>query len=233
MPPKKNAANDAAASAPAFDQARADLVVYHLNKIRQHKPLIDKAAAEVKEAKAKLSDLQQTQTDMFHQAKADTRIDRQVLERKIKQLEGGARRIVRERDEDAFLDRALGFPVQGDLQFGDETPSEARDELEWEAEGYLAGRRGDDPTPPDGCHPRFHPAYTKGWHKGQEETQQVILRAAGIIDQRDAPNTDEATEIDEEQELEDAVDRVRNSDFMKTGGDEPTGSEPQPADAAA
>jgi hypothetical protein len=54
-------------------------------------------------------------------------------------------------------------------------PAEARDEVAYEAEGYMRGRNGFLEAIPEGTPPRFHQAVLRGFEKGQEATQEDFL----------------------------------------------------------
>jgi hypothetical protein len=63
---------------------------------------------------------------------------------------------------------------------------EDRRKIEAEANGYRAGRRGDDPVPPKTTHPMFHSAWTRGYHKGVEENGKLLAKAGEILSARAA-----------------------------------------------
>lgn len=233
MPKGKKAANDGGA-AQSRQQEIDDLVAHHVARIRAHQPLIDKQQAVVKEEKAKLAELQATQSDMYLEAKADTRFDREDLQWAVKALDGGGRTLLKHQRARAAICRALGYPYQAELDLDGQVPDEARDELDWNTDGYLAGRRAAEPSPPRECPERFVQAWMAGYHKGQEVNGEQLSRAAVIIEERSQPSTAPAVEVDPEAEeaaLDDQVERLRRSDFMKTGAGEDA-SEAQPADAA-
>jgi hypothetical protein len=58
----------------------------------------------------------------------------------------------------------LGLPVGDDED--PRLPETVKDEFAWEAEGYQAGMRGDEPKPPTAVPPMFNGKWMEGWHTG-------------------------------------------------------------------
>lgn len=164
------------------DQEHTDLLTYHLSVIRQAEAEVETAKGPVKTAKAKLSDKQEELTKAFNGAKADLGrgYSREYL---ASLLEDGRKKITAQVDYEKMRARdkvALNQPVFGqqpELFPGDETPMEAKDEMTWEAEGYLRGLRGDLDELQDRDPPRFHQAIMRGYRTGQEETAARVQRA--------------------------------------------------------
>lgn len=160
---------------------------------------------------------------MFHEAKADTRIERDTFERALKTQKAGARKAAKDRAEWDMVCEAAGLPFQLELLGTDATPSLTKDELAWEAEGYLAGRRADDATAPEGCTGDNLQAFMRGYHKGQEENGLRLGRAQAIIDARATPQPTEAADLsgeDEEERLDEAARKLKRSGFMDRSGDD-------------
>ncbi len=213
-------ANDAGPKAEAKRDDRADLLVHHLTRIRLERVDLDNLQTAAKEAKAKVTDKQATITDMFHEAKADTRLDREDIEWALNAMTGGGRRLIKHQRDRAFICEVLGYPYQPDmLPDEDKTPAEARDEIDWNTDGFLAGRRAGEPTPPKDCPERFCQAWMDGYHTGQAKNGEALTRAKVVIEARNKPIVDpsEDEEHDEEEELDEAAKRLKSSDFMKTG----------------
>lgn len=80
------------------------------------------------------------------------------------------------------------------------------DALAAEANGYRAGRRADDPFPPDTLSTMFHTDWMRGYHAGQEYNGLQLVKAEEIL-ARPKPGTLTAGEDpDEEDEDDDDLD---------------------------
>lgn len=91
----------------------------------------------------------------------------------------GSRKDLREAEERrARFREYVGLPVgvQGDLL---EVPEAAKDELDWELDGYRAGVRAEEPKPPAKCPERFHQAWLKGYHDGQARNAWAMSGGKG------------------------------------------------------
>lgn len=231
----RKSANENAPGAPDNRQERVDMIALHLARLGPKQLKVAAVKAEVDEviakAKERLSEEQQQLTDMFHEAKADTRIERDTYERALKTQKAGARKAAKDRAEWDMVCEAAGLPFQLELLGDEATPSLTKDVLAWEAEGYLAGRRAEDATAPDGCTGDNLQAFMRGYHKGQEENGLALGRAQKIIEARATPNTAEPIDLNSEEgreAIDDAADKLRRSPFMNRGGDE---AEQQPSAA--
>jgi hypothetical protein len=67
-------------------------------------------------------------------------------------------------------------------------PEEARDEIHWEAEGYMRGRNGLLQQIPDGTPPRFHQAVLRGFERGQKATQEDFVAGQELKKQQSQPD---------------------------------------------
>jgi hypothetical protein len=222
--------NSPTSGAPNGDrQELVDLVAYHLARLGPKQISVAAIKADVDEviaeAKQRLSEAQQQLTDMFLEAKSDTRIERDTYERAIKAQRAGARKAAKDREVWDVVCEAAGIPFQLELLGDGGTPTLAKDELAWEAEGYLAGRRGDDATAPKGCTGDNLQAFMRGYHKGQEENGLRLGRAQKIIEARATPQTDAPVNLneddeDEDEKLDDAARKLKASGFMQRGADD-------------
>lgn len=206
---------------------RDALLVHHIGKLRAQ----DKIVGELREPfKAAQEDF----TSLVNAAKADLGKG-YTRKRLVGLLEDSASRLrdLAKEEEQRFHDRrALGLPTFGSSEqlnlFGDEnTPAEARDELQWEADGYLAGRRAADRDPPKGCEPRFHPTWLKGYGKGQDSNADFLRRAQEAIDARNAANaepeldeTPPADEVDEDLAVDEAARKLKREGWTQPSNDE-------------
>lgn len=99
--------------------------------------------------------------------------------------------------------------------------------LQAEGDGYRAGRRADDPVPPDTLSTIFHNDWLRGWHAGQEFNGLQLGKAAEIL-ARPKPG-EMAADPDEEEEEEDPADpeviRKKANALKDSGWTEPTADE--------
>lgn len=178
------------------EQDHADLLTYHLSLIRQADAAVETAKGPVADAKAVLSDKQEDLTKAFNAAKADLGrgYSREYLGGLLKD---GRQKITAQVDFEKMRARdkvALGQPVfgqQAELFAGEETPVEAKDEMAWEAEGYIRGLRGALDEIQDGDPPRFHQAVMRGYEQGQRATQERVQRAMEAKKAAETPNAGE------------------------------------------
>lgn len=141
------------------------------------------AKQEVETAREPLTAAQEAYTALMHEARADLGkgYTRKRLGALLEDITSRLRNLLKE-EGDRFQDRVdLGLPVYGtqaDL-FGpaNASPQEAQDEIHWEADGYLFGRRGAERDPPEGCPHRFGSAFLKGYDRGQDETGRLMVEA--------------------------------------------------------
>lgn len=148
------------------------------------------AARTVELMREPLKNAQEEFTARINLAKAElgAGYSRQYLLGLLADYKQGARaggRLELQRQEDR---EDLGLPTftQLELKFGnDATPQETKDELAWESEGYLAGRRAEDPTAPDGCPARMVTHFMKGYHEGVAQNGKLLARAGEVAKERD------------------------------------------------
>lgn len=164
------------------DQDHNDLLTYHLSVIREAQAAVETAKGPLTAARAKVSEKQEDETKAFNAAKADlgrgyTReyMNGLLVDGRKKITELVEFEKMRARDKVAISQPVFG--QQSELFPGEETPVEAKDELSWEAEGWLRGRRGDLEELQDRDPPRFHQAIMRGYEKGQAETAAAVQRA--------------------------------------------------------
>ena len=119
----------------------------------------------------------------------------------------------------AWLGLPAGAPATDDL------PLEVRDEQDWEAEGYRAGIRADEPKPPKECPPRFHQAWMKGWHAGQEQnTKALAFKPASVLTPAPAPEPEkEPTKAElraQEARARESLDKLGKGDDFEASSEE-------------
>lgn len=165
---------------PLTREEKAALKNFHIRKLLAIAAAIETVRGPFDEAKA-------AHTAQFNQAKAD--LGKAYTRKRLTALleDVGARlRDLAAEEEQRFQDRiALGLPVFGVQQdlfggAGESLPQESKDEIAWEADGYLSGRRVDARKAPEGCPPRMDQFWLKGYDRGQEETAKLFARAGEI-----------------------------------------------------
>ncbi len=214
-----NATEPKQAGSLSTDEHR-QLLIHHVTKLRGLGRLVDDAREPLKAA-------QEEFTAQVNAAKADLGkgYTRKYLMRLLEDGQIGVRDQVGEENRRARDRAALGLPVfgvQADLFDNGASPVEIRDELQYEAEGYLRGRNGALQEIPDGTPPRFHQAVMRGYAAGQAATQADLIAAAELIASREQPTSEEPVdqnEVDEEDQMDEKVRRLKKSDFMKRGAD--------------
>lgn len=152
-------------------QAEAEMLVLHMTRLRQKNVVVE-------EAKAALKAEQDEMTALFRAAKVDG-FSRKELTELLVDTGARLRNILAEEERRFRLRTILGLPVFGEQQefsFGNSaTPTMAKDELFWEAEGYLNGRRGSMAGVPDDCPPTFLQAWSRGDERGQKENGALFV----------------------------------------------------------
>jgi len=99
------------------------------------------------------------------------------------------------------------------------------DAIAAEANGYRAGRRADDPTPPDTLSSIFITDWMRGWSKGQEANGMQLAKAAEVL-ARPKPGTMVAADEPEEEDPTDPdviaakARKLKGSDWMEPTADE-------------
>lgn len=164
------------------EQDHADLLTYHMQCVRLAEAEVETARGPVQQAKAALSDKQEKLTQAFNAAKADLGrgYTREYLGGLLKDGRAKIRDLVSVEQMRARDKLVLNQPVYGqqpELFPGAETPTAARDEMAWEAEGYQRGLRGDLNELQEGDPPAFHQAVLRGYEQGQKVTGQRVARA--------------------------------------------------------
>lgn len=203
-------------------EEKAALLNHHIDKLREQ-------AAAVALARAPFDAAQQAMTSRFNAAKSDLgkAYTRKYLQSLLEDV--GARiRNIAQSEEQRFQDRvALGLPVFGVQQdlFGgnaDAMPQEARDEYEWQADGFLAGRRSDERKAPEGCPPRMDQFWLKGYDLGQAEAAAQFSKGAEVAKSLTGPPPkptkakEEKEPADAEAEIKKAARKLKDSGFMAT-----------------
>ena len=115
-----------------------------------------------------------------------------------------------------------GLPMGTQLDmFAGDTVDDA---LEAEANGYRAGRRADDPKPPEHIAPMFHTDWMRGWTRGQDENAAQFLVAQGVIDARAKAADPKGGLTGEDEDPDEAVKRQAR-ELENAGWTQPTDEE--------
>jgi hypothetical protein len=217
---------------PLTKEDRAALLVHHVAKLRGQ-------LGEIEIARAPFKAAQEALTDLVNTAKGD--LGKAYSRKRLLALcedVGSRLRDLAKEEEQRFQDRvALGLPVFGvqqDLFGGNASamPQEKRDEFEWQSDGFLAGRRGDERKAPEGCPPRMDQFWLTGYDLGQAETVKSFSKVEEMISARTPKEPEpEPTEFDPDKEAR----ALKKSGFLDTTApdDDDDSEHAQPELAAA
>jgi hypothetical protein len=117
-------------------------------------------------------------------------------------------------------------PEQQKMHLEEGTPIEARDELDWQSEGYKRGLRGRGPDLPDGMDARFTQPFLKGHEIGWKEYLEALAQNApkpkGMTAQQVAEQAAREFKADNpEIDVEAAARKLRNDPkFMDRSANE-------------
>lgn len=196
-------ADGAGAVAPKSKTKRSgeehrQLLTHHMSKLRAKQ-------AEINDLRAPLKDAQEEFTALVNEMKADLGkgYTRKYIVGLLEDASTRLRNLLEEEERRARDREALGLPVfgiQADLfatAASTTTPDEAKDEVFYEAEGFMRGRNGLLQEVPDGTPPRFHQAVMRGFQKGQELTQEDFVAGAKLREAQAEPDAGaEAKDLD-------------------------------------
>jgi hypothetical protein len=190
--------DETTAERPAVGKIRsqeehAALLGYHIAQIRAQRAAVETAKGPVEEAKAALKERRDELSTRFDQAQIDLgrRYTRKYLEGLIADGDVKIRELVEHetmRARDKVILSQPVFGVQPELFPGEATPTAARDEMAWEAEGFLRGLRGDVEELQSGDPPAFHQAVMRGFREGQKVTGERIQQAMALKQREGEPD---------------------------------------------
>lgn len=207
-------------------EEHAALLTYHIAQIRTQRAAVERANGPVEEAKAELKEERDELSSRFDQAQIDLGrlYTRKYLEGLITDGDAKIRTLVEYEKMRATDKLALSQPVYGqqpELFPGDETPTAARDEMAWEAEGYHRGLRGDLEEIQQGDPPAFHQAIMRGYEEGQAKTRDRVAEAMALKQREGEPDAgQEAVDLNggddalDPDVIADKADELKRSAFM-------------------
>lgn len=166
---------------PLSEEDAAALTTHYELKIREAQRKVDAIQVDLKSARDVVN-------GHFKRMTADLGFTRKEFEAEVIEIANKteAEYLAGERRR-ARLHRLAGKNPGEQLDLEEVIADTVDDEIAAEAEGYRAGRRADDPTPPSHIAGIMQPAWMRGWHKGQEENGLRLARAAEVLRAREAP----------------------------------------------
>lgn len=198
---------------------RADLLMFHIAKI---KPLM----VVHEEKKAIATAAAQAVTAEANAAAADLQVDKSWFLQRVEMSRQNQGDLLEQLVLDRWANGVQGFPDQIDAFGGSETPTAAKDANYYNAQGYQDGLAGNDSRPPEGMHSMFLGDYQDGWGNGQGALMQRLERAKALKKAQETPQTaapvvinDDHEELDENEQLDEAAAKLKDSPFMQTGGE--------------
>lgn len=215
MARSRNAPGAGHNSEPLTEQEQAALLQHHLVNIIRDERIAVQKKADYDAARAAV-------TKGFAACKGDLGFARKDLEEilaKMKMTEGEFRSSENARTHRMSL---AGLPVGAQLDmFSGDTVDDA---AEAEANGYRAGRRADDPVPPESIATMFHSDWLRGWTKGQDENGQQFALAKGILDKRAAAGAMTLEEPEDDRDPDEVIDDEARA-LKRAGWTAPTAAE--------
>lgn len=183
--PKKSKTNGAAPNGVGHnskteitDTETADLMAHFSLKIRAQRHIVEQRKADLEIERDALNAL-------FSSARGELRINRKDFEN-VLALQDMSEAEFREHEAKRLgWMKSAGLPVGTQLELFAENET-VDDKFDAEANGYRAGRRADDPTPPSFIAPSLRNEWMTGWHRGQEANAEALGRAAAILEKREA-----------------------------------------------
>ncbi|MFZ5669096.1 MAG: hypothetical protein ACOY4K_06355 [Pseudomonadota bacterium] len=212
---------------PLTDDEIAALQHYYANDIRRKQKAVGEAEAVLKTKRTAVN-------SSFALVKANLQYSRKDFEELLAAEEMGEREfLVKE------AARTKRLQLHG-LKPGEQIPLDfdtVTEEQLAEADGYRAGLREDEPKPPETVSAIMHPAWMRGWHRGDEEAKGKTSLAERIIaiwaeqdgsglesNDEDDDDADGETELEAAEEIDDQAEIDRQARKLKEEG----WTEPQP-----
>ena len=182
--------------------------------------------AQIKKAEAAkaIYDAERNEVNgVFSLIKGDLKIPRKEFEELLALQDMGEREFIAHeaKRHQRMVNQGLPVGTQLDM-FG--TGDTVDDQAVAYADGYRAGRRGDDGTPPETTATFLHPNWQEGWNDGVAENAPKLARATAIMEARAAAPVDDDDSDREEGDVEidpAALEReLKTNGFTERSGDE-------------
>lgn len=213
-------------SEPLTDDELAALQVHYGLKIRSARHVAAEAKATYDTARGEVNAL-------FKRAGADLKWTRKEFEDLLEKQDMSDAEFKHAEAKRSKRYELGGLPVGAQLDmFAGDTVD---DKAEAHANGYRAGLRADDPTPPSNIATFLHPDWLAGWNAGQEFNAMQLAKAETILEAR-KPATVALEADDEAKTDEDPADpeviRRKANELKDSGWTDPAGDEAKFEDAA-
>lgn len=198
------------------DEEAADLTVFYQLKILDAQRKVDAIQVDLKSARDLVN-------GHFKRMTADLKFTRKEFQAEVidKLNMTEAAFIASERKRDR-LHRLSGLRQGEQVDWIEHTLKDTvDDEIEAEANGYRAGRRGDDPSPKNVA-PIMHQAWMRGYQRGQDENGERFIRAQEIIAARQPKKPELVAEPEPEGDPDPDAEakKLRASGWMEPAADE-------------
>jgi hypothetical protein len=217
MSPRKPAGIGDNAKTPLTEDEAAALTVYYELKVIEDQRRVDAKAVELK-------GLRDVVNGHFKRMTADLGFTRKEFEAEV--IVKGRMTEVEYLNSEARRSRlhVLSGRKPGEqLDLIDAIHDTATEATAAEQDGYRAGRRADDPTPPSHVSPILHQDWLRGWHMGQEYNGAQLVKAHEIL-ARPKPGLmvagDDPDEDEDEADLDDEARALKASGWVGPTDDE-------------
>lgn len=205
-------------NAPLDDDEIAALQLWFSTKIRE-------ARKEADAAKAVLDSKREVVNGFFSQARGELRLTRKEFEEVLALQDMTEAEFLNHEAKRSARMRLQGLPVgeQIELPLGDT----ADDLAQARANGFRAGMRGEDGSPPDHVSPVCHQDWLGGWTEGQAKLAEGMFKAAGVLEKIKASQpapVELEPEEPEPEDIEDGLDDAARK-LKRSGWTDPTDEE--------
>lgn len=160
---------------PLTDDEQSALTTYYELKIIEAQRKVDALMVDMKSARDVVN-------GHFKRMTADLGFTRKDFESEVIRLgQMTEAEYIGHEKRRARLHRLAGRSVGEQLDLIDAIKDTVDEAMQAEHDGYRAGRRADDPTPPSTLSTIFHQDWMRGWHAGQEFNGAQLIKAHEIM----------------------------------------------------